>query len=300
MTVNFKYWTWASDEVAFVARLSKRRQRLSILVVVLLMAGNVAVAQDSSEKNQSHAKAPGKMVDVGGRKLYLNIRGSGEPTVVFESGFRDSGQSWDSVADEIANLARVVTYDRAGIGRSDGNANGDAESPWTDLRKALHATGVEGPVILVGHSLGGLYSLGFTYRYRDRVAGIVLVDSTHEDWYAKMPAQIRKIVDRRGGSDWGKVGPVVKEMQMPLRDLPIAVLKSGRTPKVPKGVSQNDLEGLMLELSLDLAKRSTDSKHLVVEKSDHYIQRNSPEVVIAEIRRMVAAIRDRKPYKDYD
>ena len=83
MTVNFKYWTWASDEVAFVARLSKRTQRLSVLLVVLLMAGNVAVAQDSSEKNQSHAKAPGKMVDIGGRKLYLNIRMRTANTVIF-------------------------------------------------------------------------------------------------------------------------------------------------------------------------------------------------------------------------
>jgi pimeloyl-ACP methyl ester carboxylesterase len=131
---------------------------------------------------------PGRLVDVGGRRMQIDCRGSGSPTVVLESGLDYLGSlSWAAVQDSIARPTRVCAYSRAGILWSD-----PAPAPFhvgqvaADLHAALVASGENAPWVMVGHSLGGPYVVLFTTRYGAEVAGLVLVDPSHPAQFARM------------------------------------------------------------------------------------------------------------------
>lgn len=117
-----------------------------------------------------------------GRTLNLFCEGKGAPTVVLESGLGAGASAWRRVQDPIAAATRVCSYDRAGFGRS-GPTSGprDAGVLADDLYQVLKAGKVAGPYVLVGHSLGGLTTRIFASRHPELVAGLVLVDPSHED-----------------------------------------------------------------------------------------------------------------------
>src|SRR3954470_23972707 len=102
-------------------------------------------------------KPRGRLIDIGGRRLHVVERGEGEPLVVLEAGLAASSLSWCLVEEGIAEFARAVSYDRAGFGASDeaGHAATAADAA-DDLAKLLDALGVRRPVVMVGHSFGGL------------------------------------------------------------------------------------------------------------------------------------------------
>jgi pimeloyl-ACP methyl ester carboxylesterase len=126
---------------------------------------------------------PGKMVDVGGRRIQLNCEGGGSPTVVFESGLSIEGSlTWSDVQPQVAKRTRACSYSRAGLMWSDAStARADINRVAHDLHAALTDGGEDGPLVLVGHSLGGPYVMGYTKYFGDEVAGLVLVDASHPD-----------------------------------------------------------------------------------------------------------------------
>ena len=98
------------------------------------------------------------MVPVGRHRLETTVFGSGEPAVVIEPSFGGCAADWREIADAIAEDTTVVTYDRAPYGAS--SAARDEPTPRDiadDLDGVLQALGVTGPVVLVGHSAGGIY-----------------------------------------------------------------------------------------------------------------------------------------------
>ncbi|WP_434748059.1 alpha/beta fold hydrolase [Paenibacillus amylolyticus] len=115
-----------------------------------------------------------------GRKLHYMSKGTGEVTVVFESGMGVSRSTWGLVVPAIAEHARTVVYDRAGAGRSDVDS-----SPRTltriaeDLNELLVALG-KGPFILVGHSWGGPIVRAAAATNLSRLRGIILIDPSDE------------------------------------------------------------------------------------------------------------------------
>jgi pimeloyl-ACP methyl ester carboxylesterase len=124
---------------------------------------------------------PGQLVDVGGYRLHIHCVGTGSPTVVLESGLGGSSLDWSLVQPELSKTTRVCAYDRAGYGWSD-----PAPQPRSprqiagELHRLLTNAGVDGPYVLVGHSLGGKYVRMFAAEHPEMVAGVVLVDARHE------------------------------------------------------------------------------------------------------------------------
>jgi pimeloyl-ACP methyl ester carboxylesterase len=138
---------------------------------------------------------PGRLLRVNERRMHIHVTGEGTPTVVFESGMGASCLSWTLVQPHVAQFARAVSYDRAGHGWSD-----PAGEPRTarqiaqELHTLLDAAGIPGPYVLVGHSFGGYVNRAFAHLYRDRIAGMVLVDSLHPaEWENPSPEQLRMI-----------------------------------------------------------------------------------------------------------
>lgn len=154
------------------------------LIGLLCMGAVDAQAENKITKTIIPEYPPlGQRVDIGGRKLQLDCRGSGSPTVVFEAGLDTAGSlSWTLVHDEIAQTTRACAYSRAGIMWSDprdGVQNGKAIAE--DLHTLLSKAGEQAPFVLVGHSLGGPYSMTYTQYFGEEVAGLVFVDASHPD-----------------------------------------------------------------------------------------------------------------------
>lgn len=137
---------------------------------------------------------PGKMVDIGGRRIQLDCRGTGSPVVVFESGLDINGSlGWSKVQDSIAETTRACSYSRAGIMWSDprdGMQNGKTIAE--DLHTVLAMAGERPPYVLVGHSLGGPYIMTFTKYFGMDVAGMVFVDASHPEQVQRFKALTKK------------------------------------------------------------------------------------------------------------
>lgn len=115
-----------------------------------------------------------------GRRLQWYRTGHGGPTVVLDAGAGAGSSTWDLVIDKVAEFTGVLAYDRVGYGRSGPGLPTVADSV-ADLAAVLDAARVDGPLVLVGHSWGGLLARVFADAYPDRVAALVLIEATHED-----------------------------------------------------------------------------------------------------------------------
>lgn len=172
---------------------------LLALIVLLLVAGAVAggIYQLVASANDRATYPPlGELVDVDGRQMHLYCIGASNstelvtnmPTVVLESGLGDMLLNWNKVQAEAAKFVRVCAYDRAGFGWSE-PADAPIHSPQVadTLHTLLKKAGETGPYLLVGHSVGGIHVRTFAHQYPDEVAGIVLVDSSHDNQRANDP-----------------------------------------------------------------------------------------------------------------
>jgi pimeloyl-ACP methyl ester carboxylesterase len=155
---------------------------LAGLAVFLLLAG-VVYQFVATKIDEYRYPAPAEMVDVGGYSLHLYCTGAGgAPTIVMDSGAGGSVLDWQLVQPEVAGFARVCTYDRGGAGWSEPGAQPRTSQQFVEeLHTLLGNAGVQGPYVLVGHSLGGTNMQLYASRYPDQVAGMVLVDSALED-----------------------------------------------------------------------------------------------------------------------
>ena len=155
---------------------------LAGLVVFLVLAG-VVYQFVAAKIDEYRYPPPGEMVDVGGYSMHLYCTGEGgAPTVVMDSGAGGSMLDWQLVQPEVARFARVCTYDRGGAGWSEPGAQPRTSQQFVEeLHTLLGNAGVQGPYVLVGHSLGGTNMQLYASQYSDEVAGMVLVDSALED-----------------------------------------------------------------------------------------------------------------------
>jgi pimeloyl-ACP methyl ester carboxylesterase len=123
-------------------------------------------------------------VDVRGRRLAVQVRGSG-PTVVLEmgGGFGGIGPYWHGVDEELTRFCRVVVYDRAGLGGSERIEEYPTMGERAqDLAALLDALEIREPALIAGWSLGGLIVQNFAVRYPERVGGLLLIDPTPPDF----------------------------------------------------------------------------------------------------------------------
>lgn len=191
-------WVWppalaglAIWMVIQVRRCLRGRGRWLVTPVIgtlLLFAIGGGFATFTATSGLGAAQSPGRMIDVGGHRLYIECTGSGGPAVILQAGLGESSSSWSRIAPAVAKTTTVCTYDRAGHGRSDEAAGPqDGIALATDLHTLLERAGVPGPYVLVGHSSGGPYVRVFAARYLDEVAGMVLLDPQPADAFTALP-----------------------------------------------------------------------------------------------------------------
>jgi pimeloyl-ACP methyl ester carboxylesterase len=168
---------------------------LFLLIPLSLLALGPIYQTLASRRDAKKYPPPGKVVTVphGNLALHLYCLGQGKPTVVLEAAQGDSSLDWRGVQEAVAEFTRVCAYDRPGLGWSSPAAKVlTADQIAENLRQALEAAGERGPYVLVGHSIGGVYVRAFAQKYPEDVAGLVLVDSAHENQQQRMPAATMK------------------------------------------------------------------------------------------------------------
>lgn len=166
------------------------------LVAAATFAG-AAYQSVATARDRLRHPPPGRLVDTGGHRLHLNVMGEHErgPTVVLELCGTASSPPWARIQPGIAEYARVVSYDRAGLGWSEpGPKPRDAFTIARELHAALENAGIGGPYVLVGGSMGGPFALAFAGLYPEDTAGVVLVDSMHPDQWERVPARIGRAI----------------------------------------------------------------------------------------------------------
>jgi len=245
-------------------------------------------------------RSPMQLIRMDQRELAFACSGQGSPTVVLETGLGAESAEWETVERGVASFACVFRYDRAGRGMSaPAPTPRDAHMIVDELHGLLRLAGLPGPYVLVGQSLGGLLMRVFAQRYRADVAGLVLVDSMHENQFdvfgptfpPPTPSDPPALEGMRqfwtGG--WKRPESTVERIDfveainqgrevVSLGDLPLHVITAGtflHMPFVPparREVLQGLWEGLQ-ERFLRLSSRSTQT---FVRTSGHLVQRDDP------------------------
>jgi alpha/beta hydrolase fold len=261
-------------------------------IAALVLLGLAACTGDgttTSASSQSSASALDTRVDIGGYSLALSCRGEGSPTIVLEAGYDSSGlDTWADLLDPIAGISRVCTYDRAGTGVSDPRPKGTitSMSEADELHRLLDAANIAGPYVVVGHSYGGFISRLFAARYRDETAGLILIDSSHEDevqpyrsYYGNDPEG-----DWVDGGDPIDIDATVRALRTTARDLgdlPLVVIQAGTYEDVLSVSLWNQTQA-------DLATLSDDAVH-VQATGGHFVMNDDPPVILAAVRAVVGA-----------
>lgn len=244
------------------------------------------------------------MIDVGGRSVAITCLGAGRPPVVLEAGLTATGLTWRAAQAGIAAFTRACAYDRANLGRSD-----PAPGPRTgadaaaDLRTLLQDAGIPAPYVLVGASFGGFIVRLFAAAHPAAVAGMVLVDASHEDQRDRLAEILteeqladlafdvpRNIEEMDVRATWDEV-----RAAGPLPAVPLIVLSAGQDKPAPPGYPAAAMNRVWRELQADLATLSPKSLHLVID-TDHDIALERPAVVVDAARRVVEVVRSGAPF----
>jgi pimeloyl-ACP methyl ester carboxylesterase len=137
-----------------------------------------------------HARnpVPGEFYLVDGSRMHLYCSGARSPTIVLEAGLGNDWLDWQTVQPGLSRLTRVCSYDRAGLGWSEPRSGlRDAETIARQLHTLLGEAGVRSPLILAGHSGGGIYIREFAREFPREVAGVVLVDAASPQQFDELP-----------------------------------------------------------------------------------------------------------------
>lgn len=270
---------------------------------------------------------PGRMIDVGGRRLHIDCRGKAKgATVIIETGAVASGLYYGKAHDAAAAVTRTCAYDRAGQGWSDpAPMPRSLEARADDLNLLLRKARIRGPVILLGHSMGGLLVRIYAKKYPRNVVGMVLMESSEEGFNGtaentQRVAQTARMMDIAINA--AARGVDVPQLRVPngppeqavalrasvfragqddmvaMSTLPQEVARLGGigglgdTPLVvyrrgrPDGMKPDAFE-TWIAAQGRLAALSTNSIALVAEKSGHNINYDQPELYGEAVRRVM-------------
>jgi pimeloyl-ACP methyl ester carboxylesterase len=155
-----------------------------VVLVALFAISGIAYQYFSEKFDLRRHPPPGRLVDIGGRKLHLLCSGSAVgPSVIIEAGSGDDSTLWEDMVRRVSAFAHVCTYDRAGLGWSDPAPGARTfDDRAEDLHALVAAANLPGPYILAGHSYGGYIIRRFAALFPAAVSGVVLIDAPEEEF----------------------------------------------------------------------------------------------------------------------
>src|SRR5437763_306608 len=309
-----------------------------VVVENLNVRGEGTFKRESAPQIESQSGAPvaasgdfSGLIEIGdGRKMYLECRGSGKPTVILESGYRNDADIWStplepgmsSVFPQVAKFTRVCAYDRPGtfldashLGRSTAvPMPRTARDLVSDLHTLLQTAHVPAPYVIAAHSFGGIFARLYASTYPNEVVGMVLIDAlsekvrsglTPEQWksyvnfgFTKPTPGLEKYKDIETLDVNASLDQMEKaNSARPLRPMPLIVLTQGQpfdlSPWQPlRADFPKALDRAWHTAQDALATLAPNAKHKIATNSSHYIQAQEPQLVIDAIKQVVEAVRN--------
>jgi pimeloyl-ACP methyl ester carboxylesterase len=303
------------------------------LGAALLAVGPTPISAQSVSTELNPPTPLGKLVDVGGYRVHLYCTGTGSPTVVIVgAGF---SFDWGLVQPEVAKVTQVCSYDHSGIGWSEDGPKDSCALRVGEVHTALKNAGVQGPYVLVGHSLGGLVARLYAGRYPDEVAGIVFVDHamslmgsitmrpglslpppTAANGAAGAPSGGPKPMGLEDDSNFSKLPSQDREahvwfmaqsrnqkaLQANAEITPGCVAEADALAKEhsqPLGgkplIDVDTNQSAGSELQTQLLSLSRNSKEMVADKSGHFVIIDRPDAVVDAVSQVVRSARNKTP-----
>lgn len=275
----------------------------ALVATAVRTAVSVALALGVLLSATSCATAPRdvRFAEVDGHRIAYRVLGAGGPTIVMIAGLGDGMATFQEVAPELATTATVIVYDRAGYGGSDATAGArDAEAAERELSALLEQSGVSGPYVLVGHSLGGLYAEYFAAQHPDQVLGVVLEESRPADFTRRcedagissctLPESMAWTLPEGGRAELSALPMTIDEVER-LRTAhgrPTLVL-SRPTPANP-----SDFDVLWSTAQRDLTARYPGARQLVAGGGGHYIHVDRRAWFVESVRAFINEARARR------
>jgi pimeloyl-ACP methyl ester carboxylesterase len=258
------------------------------------------------------ARKTERMIDVGGRKLHVSLYGQGSPTIVLASGFNQAPQqTWNPLIDPLAAEATVITYDRAGIGKSEiGDLPTHARQSAVDVHRLLEQLNTPKPVLFVGHSYGVRVVKLYASLFPSEVGGMVLMDGVPAtildaqkailtgadlERLEQMTAGATAPPNPRTEMDYSLESLEQERRMGPLPRVPTLVLVAGanREQGVPPGFSP-EARRKMAQVGLDLQKKmATDlgGRFIVFDDLGHNMHLEKPGPIVLAIKEMIQQLR---------
>ena len=160
----------------------KVAERIVLSMAVLVLAtvsGSSAFNAIALHRFRALNPPPGETYAVNGYRMHIYCTGRGSPTIILDAGLGNDALIWGGVQPELAKTTRVCAYDRAGFGWSDARMGPrDADHIAGELHDLLLQAKVSDPIVLMGHSIAGIYIRDYAARYPADVAGMVFVDGS--------------------------------------------------------------------------------------------------------------------------
>ena len=133
------------------------------------------------------------MYKVGGFDEHLVCTGAGSPTILLQSGLGDDYLSWRRVQPALSTVTRVCSYDRAGYGWSAARSGTrDIDRAVDEWHALVQQAGIQGPIVLMGHSAGGLAIRKYAALYPQGLVGMVFVDASTPTQFDRLPAELTR------------------------------------------------------------------------------------------------------------
>lgn len=252
-----------------------------------------------------------------GKKQYVVVLGTGEPTIVFLTGKGRDSKDFKKVYDKLKKTNQIFAYDRAGLGQSE-SFRGDrtVDTMAVELHELLLKEKIKPPYILVGHALGTYIMRCYVSMYPKDVSGMVFIDPSHE-YEFKNGLEIRNDSDKvvfkdefksylrlegkykahktesKQCFDFDSTGfssnqRIVKDLKLPT-DIPMTIMIARKID------ADNDYVNKEMEFRIQYFEHwktiNPQTKIISSYKIGHFIQKEAPDMVIDEINEVIGKVK---------
>jgi pimeloyl-ACP methyl ester carboxylesterase len=316
----------ASYNLNLVSRILKWLLVGLVGVFALTLIAGLLYQNIRESRDLERYPPPGRMVGVDGHLVHIHCIGKGSPTVILELGVGSASFAWYDIHKRISQITRTCAYDRAGLGYSEPTEEAKrAINVAATLHALLANAGIDDELVLVGWSAGGIYIREYYRRFPERVVGMLLVDSSHEQQVRRLPRgsgggadpalavakhlapfgliRLSGLLDKRvassRASDEAKaylrvtynlshaLDTVARESDAFNHDIDSdeAPAPLGNLPLIVVAAGDPQLAAMM-PLQKELAALSTQGKLIVAEDSDHNIHADQPQLIVDAVKEL--------------
>ncbi|MCD8043418.1 MAG: alpha/beta hydrolase [Tannerellaceae bacterium] len=274
--------------------------RFCFLYTIFLLVNQYIMAQNSEEKHIHY-------IQNNGNKIYYHDTGSGNTSIVLVSGGTLGLETWKSFQEQLSNHARVISYDRSGLGNSDYIPdNKNINSMTGELDLVINTLGIDTPVILIGHSVGAYIVRKYTELFPQKVKALFLIDGYHELFYKELKAAITEEMWRDYIDNWNNLIPHLPPGPADEIGFTLQLMEADEKYPIPPGIpvylftSIKEVEieerfmefnkkafDVHLKLNKQLENNHKNLHHIITDQSSHFIYLDEPELIINEILKQI-------------